>query len=455
MISSICPSNTSQVTLYLNGTEIAQQVLNEVIGDATGLPWVVGQEWDGMNTSDFFEGQIEEIIFWSTALSQSQIREQMHTVRDGLETDLLAYWQFNEGSGTLPIEALTSNTGSLVGNSIYVDSEFPVGPGTSDRRTVNSNGSYVFSTTNSQLDFNGVSGSFETVVTRIDADPGGDQPEEAASYVELVKNPYFIVETFDAGTFTAADLTLVLGNGAFSESDPSEVRLLRRGSNDIGNWTEETTASTATPATGTLIFNGLSAFSQFTVGTSPGPLPVELLDFTARWQPILRTVRLEWKTAFEVNNDRFELERSQDGERWVPLSVIRGSGNTGRIRNYRYEDDQIISSGLYYYRLKQVDFDGQYEYSPIRLVVVPGMTNFKVYPNPLTEQSVLKIHSEEEQEFILRLIHKNGKLLFSKKISVPKGISIIPVSDLNYYPNNDYILRIESSSQQESLRIIR
>jgi hypothetical protein len=108
--------------------------------------------------------------------------------------------------------------------------------------------------------------------------------------------------------------------------------------------------------------NVTSGFSQFALGgnMSDNPLPVELLRFEAR--NLSDKVLLEWSTATETNNDHFIVERSTDMHEIVPLGQVAGAGNSNNILHYLFTDQDPLA-GINYYRLKQTDFDGTFEYS--------------------------------------------------------------------------------------------
>jgi hypothetical protein len=90
------------------------------------------------------------------------------------------------------------------------------------------------------------------------------------------------------------------------------------------------------------------------------PLPVELIQFSALKQT--DGVLLNWTTASEINNDYFDIERSINGIDFEQIGRLAGSGTTSEIRKYSFTDRETRSSS--YYRLKQVDFDGAFEFSP-------------------------------------------------------------------------------------------
>lgn len=94
-------------------------------------------------------------------------------------------------------------------------------------------------------------------------------------------------------------------------------------------------------------------------------LPVKWLSQTAKL--INNQVHVKWQTAVEVNNNAFEIERSADGKIWHVVGEVKGNGNTNKISNYVFVDKNT-SSEYIYYRLKQIDFDGAYEYGNILTV---------------------------------------------------------------------------------------
>lgn len=125
--------------------------------------------------------------------------------------------------------------------------------------------------------------------------------------------------------------------------------------------------------------SGFTSFSPFTVSSVNSSLPVELIDFEAirRNQEI---VDLTWNTASELNNSGFYIERmiGEEGT-FQAIDFIEGNGTTSQLSNYRFadlNDSQKIS----YYRLKQVDFNGNFEYSETRSV--QGNLELTAFPNP-------------------------------------------------------------------------
>ncbi|MFN4233466.1 MAG: T9SS type A sorting domain-containing protein [Bacteroidia bacterium] len=127
------------------------------------------------------------------------------------------------------------------------------------------------------------------------------------------------------------------------------------------------------------------------------PLPIKLLNFSAI-NINNQYVKLYWQTALEINNDFFTIERSINGLEWEEVSKIKGAGNSNTLLNYSTFDNNPYS-GVSYYRLKQTDFDGQFEYFDIRSVKIDNLINSQVfvYPNP-TENIITIIGDETDLE---------------------------------------------------------
>lgn len=155
------------------------------------------------------------------------------------------------------------------------------------------------------------------------------------------------------------------------------------------NWVNQGNGGTTGTATnGTIITSAaVTAFSPFTLASTnaENPLPVELVYFRASLTPE-KLVNLEWQTASELNNDAFEVERSKDGFDFTSIARVNGAGTTATKNDYALLD-QFPLSGTSYYRLKQIDFDGTYTYSPV-ISIKRGDDPFTVYPNPAGKQWV-------------------------------------------------------------------
>ncbi len=146
------------------------------------------------------------------------------------------------------------------------------------------------------------------------------------------------------------------------------------------------------------------------------PLPVELVSFTAGISG--KNVLLSWKTASEVNNYGFEIQRSRTAStednginNWSSIGFVNGHGNSNAEKHYTFTDE-TPGSGIYYYRLKQIDTDGAFEYSntvSVNLVTNPGFSLNQNHPNPFNPATTITYSIDRTGEVSLIVYNALGK----------------------------------------------
>tara|TARA_B100000809_G_scaffold266457_1_gene329266 strand:- start:1285 stop:2031 length:747 start_codon:yes stop_codon:yes gene_type:complete len=129
-------------------------------------------------------------------------------------------------------------------------------------------------------------------------------------------------------------------------------------------------------------------------------LPIKLLNFAVKLKKKKRSVLLNWQTVSEINNDFFTIERSKNGYDWQGISSVIAVGNSSSLQSYSATDNKPYS-GLSYYRLKQTDFDGQFEHSQMKSVNIFGIDNFQIFPNPTNNQITIIGNENELAEIIV------------------------------------------------------
>ena len=235
------------------------------------------------------------------------------------------------------------------------------------------------------------------------------------------------------------------------------------GSWEVNNPTVTTTGSCGGSSSGSITtFSVVTEFSPFTFGDTTNqtnPMPVELLYFNAKYNGA--TVDASWKTASEINNDYFTVERSIDGVNFMTVGVVVPSkargGNSTSILSYSLNDPNV-APGVYYYRLKQTDFNGEYKYSNIDVVEINGNADFSfnIAPNP-SDGSELNsyITAEKGQEIVIVVYDVLGQELYSKIIiTEQKGNAVYAIDLLSKLSSGVYMITATSNQKVYSKRLI-
>jgi hypothetical protein len=168
-----------------------------------------------------------------------------------------------------------------------------------------------------------------------------------------------------------------------------------------------------------------------TVGTGPNmltqgfqqtflvnPLPLNLLSFTAAL--VDRQTQLQWITAQEVNTSYFDIERSADGLTFTKLLTVQSDNNAITENTYHATDPSPLE-GIDYYRLKEVDMNGAYTYSPVVFVKLTAGLTYMVYPNPASDEVFISLNSPDAKQAAIGLYDINGKLILLKQAPVAAG----------------------------------
>lgn len=177
------------------------------------------------------------------------------------------------------------------------------------------------------------------------------------------------------------------------------------------------------------------------------PLPVTLVDFTAA--QMNQNVLLRWITAQETNSARFEIERSIDGTRFEKIGSINAAGNSATRKEYSYVDN-MVSDGVYFYRLKQVDKDGRFTLSGVVSISVKNTGFVRLLQNPVRNELQLSVKGSTQQPEVAIFDMTGKKLLQQRMMNVPV-ISI----DISRFKAGVYIVQIVSGNKKEAIKFIK
>ncbi len=158
--------------------------------------------------------------------------------------------------------------------------------------------------------------------------------------------------------------------------------------------------------------------TDFTVADEFNTLPVQITGFRG-WQED-KTIVLEWTTQQEINNSHFEVEKLNNDQEFVFLGRVEGSGSTQTPQFYRFTDDGP-GTGLPYYRLKQVDFNGDFEYfGPVFVPYKASGEEYQIFPNPSNGQRFFITNSgrDEKEPVRVEILDNNGRIITTQNLQI-------------------------------------
>lgn len=184
-----------------------------------------------------------------------------------------------------------------------------------------------------------------------------------------------------------------------------------------------------------------------------GPLPLTWLGFEAeKWQN--KMSKLTWKTGSEYNTSHFEIERGKDAVSFVKVATIKAAGNSSSTQTYTL-NDSLPLNGFNYYRIKQVDLDGRFSYSPARLVRFDKATEIalRIYPNPAKDFINIEIpEAMRTQNVIINLVALNGTVV--DHVKVPAGSNAFVRFNVSRFARAAYTVHVVSAGTSSTTQII-
>lgn len=185
-------------------------------------------------------------------------------------------------------------------------------------------------------------------------------------------------------------------------------------------------------------------------------LPIELIFLSAS-EENNGAVTLNWATASEENNDYFEIQRSADGKIFETIGSVDGFGNSLSRIDYSFTDENPLA-GKTTYRLKQVDFDGKYEF----FTVSAGNNTDKALSiisksrNPLYEGDNLnlEIYAPQKEMLWIQVYNMQGKVLYQERVSVQQGYTTLPIES-KYLTSKAMLLKVTGGFKNFTQKILK
>lgn len=171
---------------------------------------------------------------------------------------------------------------------------------------------------------------------------------------------------------------------------------------------------------------GIADFSRWTLADISGALPVEFVLFNLYCQG--DKIQLNWKTAQELNSDRFEIQKSTDGIRWLMVGQVKAAGNSFSERSYSFVYDQP-DPGISYYRIAEFDLDGTVLYtSSARSNCNDGADIWKAWPNPVQELLWINLNTAVRSGVVIKIFDSKGALVKTQQDKLLPGINQLRIS---------------------------
>ncbi|OKL39451.1 hypothetical protein A3841_02505 [Pontibacter flavimaris] len=167
---------------------------------------------------------------------------------------------------------------------------------------------------------------------------------------------------------------------------------------------------------------------------------------------------LEWATASEQNNTGFEVQVSQDGFNFRKLDFVpTKNGNTVIKQVYTFKDTENGKYGTRYYRLKQIDMDGKFEYFTTKAVSFGEVSSYslKASPNPFESEVTLELNADEAGKLNVQVLDAMGRSVLTKQIEVSKGRSVEKLTLWQSLPKGIYFVRTEMNGIANNFKLLK
>lgn len=179
--------------------------------------------------------------------------------------------------------------------------------------------------------------------------------------------------------------------------------------------------------------------------------PVKLVLFNAVKQG--NDVAITWKTANELNTKEFQVEWSADGRNFGAVGKVNAFGNSDVPRNYAFTH-RNTAAGNNFYRLKIIDDNGSFAYSPIVKLNFTAKRNIRIYPSVTNDNLNIELNAAKQEAVTVLVLDHTGRLLSSKKVQLAAGYNKIDYTAA-HLPAGEYIVKLLSESENRIARFIK
>ncbi len=269
----------------------------------------------------------------------------------------------------------------------------------------------------------------------------------SAGFGQAIKRIYDVVVA--SGSAAGSNSVLAFG---YKRSELNGLADNANGNLLMSKW-EAGTGWTTTPALvhqtsnnaqffGQINIGGVNSFSAWTASSTANALPITLAYFKASYLKE-RTTEISWKTISQVDNARFEVEKSIDGVNFNTIKTLDGAGTTNQAKDYSILDEDFTQSA--YYRLRQVDNNGKFAFSQVEFVKYEGNLKIEIYPNPTTDRINIRLYENSEQNEV-QITDAQGKTLINTQGNI-KQIEENINAQLANWAKGIYFIKIRTQNK--------
>ncbi|MFN6341506.1 MAG: T9SS type A sorting domain-containing protein [Bacteroidota bacterium] len=267
-------------------------------------------------------------------------------------------------------------------------------------------------------------------------------------------NGYYELQPTGGSGYTY-DLTLMQDSANLRNISSVNNMQIARYSGPSTNWFRYTSSSVL-GNTGFVAATGFTEGGIYTLtDLAVNPLPVSLTAFTAR--AFNADVILNWKTASEINNYGFFIERSLDGIHFSTINFVEGKGNSNVTAEYVYTDVNAFGTAAkLYYRLRQQDIDGTISYSNVAVLTRSdkSMQQVSMYPNPATATTTVEFFTVETNASI-QVADINGKIVYTTRMNTVEGLNKFVLNEVNTLDAGIYLVTIHAGNESQVLKLMK
>ena len=278
-----------------------------------------------------------------------------------------------------------------------------------------------------------------------DAIQSGNGNQSIARYYDIIPS---------ANGGLNATLTIHYLTGDLNGISQSDLAVYR--SHDDGSTWKYMGFTTEDAAQNTVTLADVDSFSRWTLGSQSSPLPVEMLFFNAQLNNA-QSALLTWATASELNCSYFDIERSTDGVHFIKTGEKPGHGNSLQVENYSFTDN-FGNTGVntLYYRLRQVDENGNYSYSKVREISIDGKINaaLNAWYDGSSGNIAVAITGGNQKTFNLQLSDARGNFISRINASPTGNIAEFNITASTLSPGL-YFITAMGNDQIQTIKVLK